>query len=49
MTLAVISDTPERLAALRAVLEDFRAAANISELRLRAAGEFSLEVELGDE
>ena len=46
---AVISDTPERLAALTTVLEDFVAAGNIRTLELREAPEFSLQAELSDD
>jgi valyl-tRNA synthetase len=43
---AVVSDTPARLAALRPMLDDFRAAGNISDLELRDGKRFSIEVEL---
>ncbi len=49
VTHAVIADTPERLSALRPVLEDFRAAANIRTLELRGSDELFVQVELADD
>ncbi len=45
---AVIADQPRRLAALRSVLEDFRAAANIRALELRESEELNVRIELAE-
>jgi len=44
--LAVVRDTPERLAALGAAQEDVRVAGSIAELATEEAEEFSVKVEL---
>jgi valyl-tRNA synthetase len=46
---AVIADAPQRLSALRSVLDDFRAAASIRTLELRESEERSIEVQLAGE
>ncbi len=46
--LAVVSDTPERLAALRLVEADVKEAGRIDELSCEESADFSVKVELGE-